>query len=97
MRGYLKGAVQRQQALVLDGVQGVQVHVEQEEDEAVERRAQAVAQAPDARDHPLDHPWRTQHSLSSPERTTPPHDAPPPPHTHTPQNTSFTSTEKRFS
>ena len=36
-------------------VQLVQLHVEEEEDEAVESRAQAVTQASDARDHALHH------------------------------------------
>ena len=35
--------------------QWVQLHVEQEEDEAVESGAQAVTQASDARDHALHH------------------------------------------
>lgn len=35
----------------------VQLHVEQEEDEAVESRAQTIAQASDTCDHPLCHTW----------------------------------------
>lgn len=44
----------------LDGVHGVELHVEQKEDKSVESRAQAVAQASDACDHPLDDSCRPQ-------------------------------------
>lgn len=41
----------------LHGLHAVEVHVEHEEDEAVEGRAQAVTQPPDARQHALCQAW----------------------------------------
>lgn len=38
-------------------IQVVQLHVEQEEDEAVESRTQTGTQTSDTRDHPLNHTW----------------------------------------
>lgn len=38
----------------------IELHVEQVEHKAIKCRAQAVAQAPDACYHPLDHTWRGQ-------------------------------------
>lgn len=39
----------------LSGVQFTELHVEQVEDEAVERWTQTVTQSSDSRDHPLHH------------------------------------------
>lgn len=55
--------MQRQRVHVevsLDGVHGVELHVEQEKDKSVQSRAQAVAQSSDACDHPLDDSCRPQ-------------------------------------
>lgn len=49
----LAGSLERDGVVSLDRRDSAQLHVEEEEDEAVESRAQAVTQAPDARDHSL--------------------------------------------
>lgn len=42
----------------LDGVHGVELDVEEEEDESVQSRAQTVTQTSDPCDHPLNHTCR---------------------------------------
>lgn len=39
----------------LDGVHGVELHVEEEEDKSVQSWTQTITQPSDARYHPLDH------------------------------------------
>lgn len=54
---YLGGAVQRQRVdveLSLDGVHGVELHVEEKKDKSVQSRAQAITQSSDACYHALD-------------------------------------------
>lgn len=59
---YLSGTVQRQDVKVsLDWVHGVELHVEEEEDESVERWAEAVTKPSDARYHPLDDACRSSY------------------------------------
>lgn len=60
---YLSGTVQGQGVNVvfsLDGVHGVDVDVEEEEDEAVQSRPQTVTQTSDPRDHALDDTCRAR-------------------------------------
>lgn len=49
----LTGSLKRDAVVSLDGRDSAQLDVEEEEDEAVERRAQSVTQTSDACDHPL--------------------------------------------
>lgn len=58
---YLSGTLQRQGVDVefsLDGVQGVELDVEEEEDESVQSWTQTITQTSDSCDHPLDHTCR---------------------------------------
>lgn len=59
---YLSGTVQRQGVYVevsLDGIHGVELHIEQEEYKSVQSWTQPITQASDACYHPLDHTCRS--------------------------------------
>lgn len=46
--------------ITLDGVHGVELDIEEEEDESIESWTQTVTQASDPCDHPLSHTCRQQ-------------------------------------